>query len=99
MNLKPATAGILGMTFKADSDDPRDSLSFKLKKGLEVECREVLCADPHLDAPGLTPVDEAVRRAGVIFIGTPHTVFRDYDFGSKPVVDIWRSTRQGVSIL
>jgi UDP-N-acetyl-D-mannosaminuronic acid dehydrogenase len=98
-DLRHMTVAILGMTFKADSDDPRDSLSFKLKKGLEVECREVLCADPHLEMPGLTPVDEAVRRAGVIFIGSPHTVFRDYDFGKKPVVDIWRSTRQGISVL
>src|SRR5262249_55627282 len=41
--LRDKTAAILGMTFKADSDDPRDSLSFKLKKSLLVECKEVLC--------------------------------------------------------
>ena len=31
MDLSRKTAGILGMAFKADSDDPRDSLSYKLE--------------------------------------------------------------------
>src|ERR1700691_151644 len=39
---------ILGMAFKAESDDKRDSLSFKLKKLLEVAALEVLCTDPYL---------------------------------------------------
>ena len=45
---------ILGMGFKAESDDKRDSLSYKLKKLLEVEALEVLCTDPYVpdDRPG-----------------------------------------------
>lgn len=88
-DLKTCTAGILGMTFKADSDDPRDSLAFKLRKILRGECREVLCTDPFIPDPEFLPVDEVLRRADLVFIGSPHSAYRQLDFGKKPVVDIW----------
>lgn len=97
--LRGMTCAILGMAFKGDSDDPRDSLSYKLKKGLEVECKTVLCSDPFFQGPGFVPLEEAVRRADLLFIGTPHTVYKTYDFKQKPVVDIWRATREGISVL
>lgn len=99
-DLATMTAAVLGMTFKADSDDPRDSLSYKLKKGLAVECKQVLCCDPFL--PGdksLVPVEEALSRADIFFIGAPHTAWKDLDFGKKPVVDIWNSVRGGTSVV
>lgn len=39
---------LLGMTFKADIDDTRDSLSFKLKNILEFRGFEVICCDPYI---------------------------------------------------
>jgi UDP-N-acetyl-D-mannosaminuronic acid dehydrogenase len=93
------TVGILGMAFKPDSDDGRDSLSFKLKKSLEVECREVLCTDPFVKDESFTPLDETIRRSDLIFVGTPHSAYKELDFGDKPVIDIWNSTRQGMKIL
>ncbi|MBL8863800.1 MAG: nucleotide sugar dehydrogenase [Planctomycetes bacterium] len=98
-DLRDQTVAILGMTFKGDSDDPRDSLSFKLKKGLEVEARQVLCSDPYMEHPSFVPIDEAVRRASIVFIGAPHTPYKSYDFGDKQVVDIWNITKTGTSIL
>jgi UDP-N-acetyl-D-mannosaminuronic acid dehydrogenase len=98
-DLRNLTAAIFGMTFKADSDDTRDSLSFKLKKSLQVECREVLCCDPFLEGDWLTPQEEALRRADVFFIGAPHTAYKTLDFGSKPVIDIWNATKQGMTVL
>jgi len=91
-DLKKTTAGILGMTFKADSDDPRDSLAFKLRKILQVECKEVLCTDPFLKDPTLHPLEEVLRRADLLFIGSPHTAYRKLDFGKTPVVDVWNMT-------
>ena len=44
--LADMTVGILGMAFKPNSDDPRSSLSYKLRKVLLVECKRVLCTDP-----------------------------------------------------
>jgi UDP-N-acetyl-D-mannosaminuronic acid dehydrogenase len=98
-DLRSQTVGILGMTFKADSDDPRDSLSFKLKKSLAVECKELLCSDPFLKEPWITSAEETIRRSSVLFIGAPHTVYRTMDFAGKPVVDVWKATKEGISIL
>jgi len=98
-DLPKMTAAILGMTFKADSDDPRDSLSYKLKKGLAVECKEVLCCDPFLHDDSVVPVEEALRRADIVFIGAPHTAWKTIDFGKKPVVDIWNATRGGSAVV
>ena len=47
-NLWGKTIGILGMTFKANNDDIRESLSFKVKKGLEFNGAKVLWHDPYL---------------------------------------------------
>jgi UDP-N-acetyl-D-mannosaminuronic acid dehydrogenase len=51
--LKSRTVGILGMAFKPDVDDMRDSLSLKLKSLLELEAQAVLCSDPYVHAAGL----------------------------------------------
>ena len=97
--LSEMTAGILGMTFKGDSDDPRDSLSFKLRKSLLIESKEVLCSDPFLDLDWLTPLDETIERADVLFIGAPHSAYKSVDFKGKPVVDIWKATSTGIAIV
>ena len=90
MDVANKKVAILGMAFKGDSDDIRDSLSYKLKKLLEVEAQEVLCTDPFVSEPGLVPVGEAVRQADVIVLGAPHSAYRDLEIPpDKIVVDIW----------
>ena len=89
-NLSTKTVAILGMAFKGDSDDSRDSLSYKLKKLLQLEAREVLCADPYVQDSSLVPAKEAVRRSDIIVLGAPHSVYRDLKIPSeKTVVDVW----------
>ena len=50
-DLRGRTVGILGMAFKAESDDPRASLSYKLRKLLAWEGATVLCTDPYVHDP------------------------------------------------
>ena len=88
--------GILGMAFKADSDDPRESLSYKLRKLLEYEAAEVLCTDVYIAHPDFRPLDEVVSRADLLFVGAPHKEYRTLKLaGVKPVIDIWNVYAQG----
>jgi UDP-N-acetyl-D-mannosaminuronic acid dehydrogenase len=81
---------LLGMAFKGDSDDGRESLSYKLRNLLEVEAKEVLCTDPYVPNPSWVPLDEAIARADIIVLGAPHKVYRDLHFApDKTVIDIW----------
>jgi UDP-N-acetyl-D-mannosaminuronic acid dehydrogenase len=97
--LPKMTAGILGMTFKADSDDLRDSLAMKLRSLLQAECRDVLCADPHLEEPWIRPVEEVVEKSDLLFLGAPHKIFTDIDLQGKPLVDIWNVRKERMDIL
>jgi UDP-N-acetyl-D-mannosaminuronic acid dehydrogenase len=89
-NLRDKVVAVLGMAFKSESDDTRESLSYKLRKLLMVEAREVLCTDPYVVDAKLVPLDEAVGRADVIILGAPHSAYRDLRFADgKIVVDVW----------
>ena len=93
--LATKTVGILGMSFKAEVDDARDSLSLKLKDLFELEARAVLCSDPYVNEPGLVPPQELIERADIIVIATPHQIYKQLDYGHKHVVDIWNLRGEG----
>jgi UDP-N-acetyl-D-mannosaminuronic acid dehydrogenase len=90
VNLRDKSVGILGMTFKADCDDTRDSLCFKLRKLLLLEAREVIMHDPYLDGPGYFPLQTVMDRADVLIVGVPHTAYRGLRIPrGKVVEDVW----------
>ena len=89
-SLRDKVVAVLGMAFKSESDDKRESLSYKLRKLLMVEAKEVLCTDPYVADDKLIPLDEAVERAEVIVLGAPHAAYRNLDIAEdKIVVDVW----------
>ena len=97
-DLRSMTVGILGMAFKADSDDIRSSLSYKLKRILRFKAAEVLCTDPHVTVdPSLVPLEEVLERADLLVIATPHAAYRGLE-ARQPVVDIWNLLGGGVVI-
>jgi UDP-N-acetyl-D-mannosaminuronic acid dehydrogenase len=65
---------VLGLAFKADTDDERDSLAYKLVRLLERELADVAIHDPHVATP-TQPLDDAVTDAEVVFVATNHSVF------------------------
>ncbi len=77
---------ILGMAFKANSDDTRESLSFRVKKGLEFAGAEVACHDPYL--PELGSLDQAMKDCEGVIIGVPHDEYKQLGF-TCPVMDVW----------
>jgi UDP-N-acetyl-D-mannosaminuronic acid dehydrogenase len=97
-DLHQRTVGILGMAFKSDSDDARESLSYKLKKLLEIRAGCVLTSDPFVADTALLPEHEVLSRADLLILGAPHSRYRGLDFGDTPVIDIWNLTGQGGAI-
>jgi UDP-N-acetyl-D-mannosaminuronic acid dehydrogenase len=96
-SLKDKVVGILGMAFKGDNDDIRQSLSNKLKKILEIESKEVLCSDPFVKDDNLVTVDELFDRSEIVILGAPHSRYKNLsvDFSSKIVVDVWNFFGKG----
>jgi len=77
---------ILGMTFKANNDDIRESLSFKIKKSLEIKMAKVLPSDPYLKDS--VPLETALKEADAIIVGTPHKEYLSLR-PAQPYVDCW----------
>lgn len=94
-DLTKMTVGVLGMAFKAESDDIRESLSYKLKKILEMEAYKTLCTDPFVDDDRLLPLEEVIEKSDILVIATPHKAYRDIDPGDKFVADIWNVLGKG----
>jgi UDP-N-acetyl-D-mannosaminuronic acid dehydrogenase len=83
------------MAFKANIDDSRDSLSYKLKSLFELEARTVLCSDPYVQQSGLVRAELLIANSDVIVIATPHSVYATLDYCGKHVIDIWNLRGQG----
>jgi UDP-N-acetyl-D-mannosaminuronic acid dehydrogenase len=88
---------VLGLTFKRDSDDTRDSLSFKLIRLLERELAHVTRHDPHVPDES-EPLDTALAGADAVVIATNHSAFEDLLGRLAPqvlLVDPWNVTGAG----
>ena len=84
------TVGILGMAFKAESDDIRDSLSYKLKKILEFQGAEVLCSDEFVRDEGFVSKEEVLQKSDVLVVGVPHAAYRGLETAPEQLVmDVW----------
>ena len=89
-DLREKRVGILGMAFKADSDDIRDSLSYKLGKLLRFHGANVFYSDEYAKDPTFVDKEILVRECDVIIVGVPHSAYRSLEIPKdKDVVDLW----------
>ena len=90
-NLPTKIVGILGMSFKAESDDIRNSLSYKLKKILLIHSKQVLTTDPFVKNDNdIISLSKVLKKSNILIIATPHKIYKKIKT-RKPVVDIWNS--------
>jgi exonuclease III len=81
-----------GLAFKADNDDIRESLSFKVKKLLEMKMAEVLVTDEFV--PGTMPLKKFVKEAEGVILGVPHSAYKRLKL-KQPFVDCWGCWARG----
>jgi len=95
-DISTMTVGLLGMAFKAEIDDTRASLSYKLKRALKMTAQEVLTTDPFVTTdPAILPLEQVIDRSDILILCTPHSVYADADLKGKPVVDVWGFLKAG----
>ena len=88
-DLSGLTVGLLGMAFKAESDDIRSSLSYKLRRLLRIKAARVMCTDPYVAVDdSLEPLDVVLEQADLLVVGAPHARYRDLEV-DVPVFDVW----------
>jgi UDP-N-acetyl-D-mannosaminuronic acid dehydrogenase len=90
--------GILGMAFKAESDDARASLSYKLRKLLIWAGAEVLATDPYVPDDRLVPLADVLAGSDILVLGAPHAAYRSLDVGGRDVVDVWGAMGAGIRL-
>jgi len=99
-DLANLTVGILGMSFKAGSDDIRSSLSYKLRRALKFKAKAVLSTDPYVSEETddtLLPLEAVLEKADLLIVATPHDEYKGL-VTEKPVADIWNVRGQGVLV-
>lgn len=109
-DLANRTVGILGLTFKGDCDDLRDSLAFKLRKVLLPRAKRILCSDAKVGAKAVLAATTQIRPeefvsaetlielSDIVILGAPHGDYRSLDFRDKVVVDIWNILGRGAVV-
>jgi UDP-N-acetyl-D-mannosaminuronic acid dehydrogenase len=97
-SLQGKTVGILGMAFKAESDDVRASLSYKLRKLLMWAGATVLCTDPYVADDRLLPLEQVVAESDVLVLGAPHKAYAGLQVGGTDVVDVWGALGGGIRL-
>jgi UDP-N-acetyl-D-mannosaminuronic acid dehydrogenase len=96
--LRGRTVGILGMAFKAESDDNRASLSYKLRKLLAWAGARVLCTDPYVRDHRLVPLADVLAESDTLVIGAPHRAYRSLELDGREVVDVWGAVGGGIRL-
>ena len=89
-NLKRKTVGILGLSFKAENDDIRDSLSIKLLKHLKSKKIKTLQSDEYYKDKNNIEKNVLLKKSDIIIIATPHKAYKNLKIKqNKVLVDIW----------
>ena len=88
-NLSKITVGILGMSFKAESDDIRNSLSYKFKKVLSIHAKKVLTSDPYVqNDKDIKYFNYVKNKSDILIIATPHNIYKKIKT-KKTIYNVW----------
>jgi UDP-N-acetyl-D-mannosaminuronic acid dehydrogenase len=94
LGLHDKTVGILGLAFKGESDDTRESLAFKMRKLLILEARTVLATDEYVRGADVLPLERVLVEANVLVVCAPHERYRGLS-PRQPTLDPWNILGRG----
>ncbi len=95
-DLTKTKVGILGMAFKADIDDIRDSLSYKLGKILRFNGAQVYYSDEFAKNLDFISKEKLIEKSDVIIVAIPHSNYKGIVIPEKKeVIDLWGVVKGG----
>lgn len=95
-NLKKKIVGILGLSFKAENDDIRDSLAIKLLKILHLKKIKTLQSDEYYKNENNIDKKDLIKKSHIVIIATPHKVYKKLTFAkNKEIIDVWGLYKKG----
>lgn len=95
LSMKGTVVGVLGLAYKANIDDMRESPSFEIIEHLKEHHSQVLTFDPHvLEQSTEKSLEEILEKSDALIIATDHSAFKDVltpellkQHGIKAIVD------------
>ena len=89
-NLKKKTVGILGLSFKSETDDIRDSLAIKMLNILKSMKIKTLQSDEFYKNKLNINKKDLIKKSDIIILATPHKAYRKLKISkNKILIDIW----------
>jgi UDP-N-acetyl-D-mannosaminuronic acid dehydrogenase len=89
-NSKKKKIGLLGLTFKGETDDIRDSLSIKLLNKLKkLKFKTYQSDEYYLNKNNITK-EQLIAKSDIIIIGAPHKIYKKINYPkNKNIINIW----------
>lgn len=89
-NFRKKTIGVMGITFKAETDDIRDSLSLTLIKKLKQIKLKVIYTDVYYKDKDCLNIKDFIKKSDIIILGAPHNKYKKIKLpNNKHLIDIW----------
>ena len=89
-NYKKKKIGVLGLAFKGETDDIRDSLSITLLNKLKKLKLKILQSDEYFKNKNNVSRTELITKSNIIIIGAPHNAYKKMNISKqKKIIDIW----------
>lgn len=90
-NLKVNKIGILGMTFKSEVDDIRDSLSMNLIKILKNKKIKFFKSDEYYSDKDTISKEQLIKKSDIIIVAVPHENYKKLKIDKKKIIiDTWQ---------